>query len=369
MKTLKFPAISPKVRRFLIFSVTVGGGSVLILYDLPIELLIGATVAMGCLMLILLGAVPLADLRPVRIRENILTWKEKRKDAAAAAAQARSVQKSESGRFGEILGSLSGAVHGGFGHLKTTLFHRDETFKEIDTKLDSTVKGGDALPDPAGSTPVAGGAAASDSLLDVSMEDLDSLDLDDPETGSAPSSSLDIPLDSDLPLPTTDDAVVSGILEANASELEEFSELGDIDELDGELDGLDDVDLDELDLPDEEDLAAEVDSLSPEPDAKAVGAGAEPAQSAAPPQPEPPEPATEEEPQEENMLAFAMGGGNSDALMDLLKADSKKQKTEDYDSLLRDMKDVKVSATDLVTELQETLDIMNNPKKQVKQND
>lgn len=367
MKTMKSSAINPKIRRFLIFSVTVGGGSILILYDIPIGLLIGVTVAMGCLMLILLGAVNLADIRPARIRENIQIWKEKRKQAATTAVQAGSVQKSELSRFGMILGSLPGALHDGFGHLKTTLFHREEALKEIDTKLDSVMKGEDILPDPAISRPVApvsGGAEMSDSSLDVSMEDLDNLDLDDVEAGSAPSSSPDIQLDKDLPLPATDEATVSSILKENASELEEFSELGDINE----LDGLDDVNLDELDLPDEEDLAAEVNDLSPEPDAKTADASAEPVQPpAAPPQPVPPEQPAEEKTDEENMLAFAKGGGDPDALMELLKADSKKKKTDEYDSLLRDMKDVKVSAADLVTELQDTLDILNNPKKQEKQ--
>lgn len=381
MKTLKFPEINPKIRRFLIFSATVGAGSVLILYDPPIELLIGATVAVGCLMLLLLGAVHLSDLRPAMIRENVRAWREKRKEVAEV--QAPPVQKKESsGRIGAVLVSLPAAVHDGIGRLKATLLHRDKTFQEIDEKLDSTVKGQDAVPDPAGalpvapiagagvaSSPVAGGAAApADPLLDVSMEDLESLNLDDPENGSGVSPSLDISLDSDLPMAPTDDAIVSGILEANSAELEEFSDLGDIDELDSELAGLDEISLDELDLPDEADLAAEVDGLSPEPAADALAAAIAPA---APPQPPaPPEQVVEEEPEEENMLAFAMGGGDSDALMDLLKTDSKKQRKEDYNSLLRDMKDVKVSADDLVTGLQDTLDILKNPKKKkVKHND
>lgn len=359
MKTLKFPEISPKIRRFLIFSATVGAGSVLILYDLPAEVLIGATVATGCLMLILVGAVRLSDLRPAAIRENIRAWREKKREAP--------VQRTgPSGRIGAVLGTLPSAVHDGIEQLKATLLRREKTFQEIDAKLDSTVKGQDAVPDPAGAlpvTPVAGGSPApSDPLLDVSMEDLENLNLDDPETGSGVASpSLDIPLDGDLPLAPADDAVVSGILEANSSELEEFSDLGEIEE----LEDLSEIDLDALDLPDEADLAAEVDGFSPEPAAETVAA---PVQPLAPPAP--PEPVVEEEPQEENMLAFAMGGGSDDALMDLLKTDSKKQRKEDYNSLLRDMKDVKVSAGDLVTELQDTLDILKNPKKKVKkQND
>jgi hypothetical protein len=372
MKTLKFPAINPKIRRFLIFSATVGAGSVLILYDLPAEVLIGATVATGCLMLILVGAVHLSDLRPATVRETIRVWREKRKQTAAAPAPAAPVQKgASSGRIGAVLGALPAAVHDGVERLKATLLHREKTFQEIDAKLDSTVTGQDVLPDPAGAlpvTPVAGGgvsAAPADPLLDVSMEDLENLNLDDPEAGSGTSPSLDIPLDTELPMAPADDAVVSGILEANSSELEEFSELGDIEE----LDGLDSISLDELDLPDGADLTAEVDGLSPEPAAEpAKAAGAAFAAPAAPSAP--PEPVVEEPPQEENMLAFAMGGGSDDALMDLLKSDSKKQRKEDYNSLLRDMKDVKVSADDLVTELQDTLAILKSPGKKVKkQND
>jgi len=359
MKTVKFPEISPKIRRFLIFSATVGAGSVLILYDLPVEVLIGATVAAGCLMLLLLGAVHLSDLRPAAVRESIRAWREKRREAPVQRA-------GPSGRIGAVLGTLPVAVHDGIARLKATLLHREEAFEEIDAKLDSMVKGEVTVPDPAGAMPAAGGAAAApeDSLFDVSMEDLENLDLDDPEPVSGTSPSLDIPLDRDLPLAPADDAVVSGILEANSSELEEFSELGDIGDLDSELEDLGEINLDELDLPDEADLAAEVDNLSPEP---AADAAAAPAQPSAPPAP--PEPVVEEKPEEENMLAFAMGGGDADALMDLLKSDSKKQRKEDYNSLLRDMKDVKVSADDLVIELQDTLEILKNPKKKVKAND
>ncbi|WP_298666875.1 hypothetical protein [uncultured Methanofollis sp.] len=401
MKTLKFPEINPKIRRFLIFSSTVGAGSVLILYDPPIEILLGATVAVGCMMLILLGAVHLSDLRPAVIRENVRAWREKRKEAANAPVPvAPAVQKAaSSSKIGAVFGTLPAAVHASIERLKTTLLHREEVFKDIDAKLDSAVKGQDSVPGPVpdptsapSATPIAGAgvasaaesAAPSDPLLDISMEDLENLNLDGMETeeeaGDSPS--LDIPLDKDLPETPADDAAVSEILEANSAELEEFSELGDIGELDeelkGELDGLNDLDLDGLDLPDETDLAAEVDGLSPDPAAPATGAaggagGADGATAlakpAVPQPPVPPEQAIEEKPEENNMLAFAMGGGDSDALMDLLKSDSKKQRKEDYNSLLRDMKDVKVSADDLVTDLQKTLEVLKNPKKMVKHND
>jgi len=68
MRKPELPSISPKTRRTLIFLVTVAAGTLLILYDLPAEYLLGGTIAAGCIVLISFGAIKLSDLRPKNIR-------------------------------------------------------------------------------------------------------------------------------------------------------------------------------------------------------------------------------------------------------------------------------------------------------------
>lgn len=79
MRKPELPSISPKTRRTLIFLVTVAAGTLLILYDLPAEYLLGGTIAAGCIVLIAFGAIKLSDLRPKNIREGLKAWVAERK--------------------------------------------------------------------------------------------------------------------------------------------------------------------------------------------------------------------------------------------------------------------------------------------------
>lgn len=368
MRKPELPSISPKTRRTLIFLVTVAAGTLLILYDLPTEYLLGGTIAAGCIVLIAFGAIKLSDLRPKNIREGLKAWVAERKQRPLRkeapkekiGSRTAAAPEEKGGRVRAALASLSGVVHGGAGRLKASLFHKDETFKKIDMILDAEIAGGAASNGPDTSAAVQGGenapaplSGAADPFFDISEEDLENLTLDGEESDQA-RSPVDITLDDEIPSLASSDSIVSEIFRANAAELEEFSELGDISELDetlGEIGGVDlgEVDLDALDLS-EEDLSEITPDTGSEDDTPEAALADN--ASILPEIPE--EPEEEEAPEEENLVAFASGGG-SDSLMDILKSDVKQRKKGDYNSLLRGMKGMKINADDLVDELEETL--------------
>lgn len=354
MKRPGLPSISPKTRRTLIFLVTVLAGTLLMLYDIPTTYLLGGTVAAGCLVLLAFGAVKLSDLRPKNIRDGLKAWvaeikqRPRKKDAGKEGAIVKTGPEPDKtgGGLRAALASLPGVVRGGAGRLKASLFHKDETFKKIDTILDAEIAGGAAAAGDGAPAPLSG---AADLLLEISEDDLEGLTLDGEEP--EPGSSVNISLDTEIPALSADETAISEIFRANAAELEEFSELGEIGELDealGEIGGVDEVDLDALDLSDEE-ISGITPETGSEEDSPATAA-AEDAEAL----PELPEEPEEEAPEEEDMAAF-VSGGNADSLMDILKSDVKQRKKGDYNSLLRGMKGMKINADDLVGELEETL--------------
>ncbi|MDD3934221.1 MAG: hypothetical protein PHP55_10190, partial [Methanoculleus sp.] len=59
------------LRRPLLFLITVGTGSLIILVDAPVEVIVAGTVLAGFLALIITGALDLADLKPSRLRRAL----------------------------------------------------------------------------------------------------------------------------------------------------------------------------------------------------------------------------------------------------------------------------------------------------------
>ncbi|OPY35388.1 MAG: hypothetical protein A4E35_02451 [Methanoregula sp. PtaU1.Bin051] len=76
--------MNERVRRILIFGTIVTAGSVLIFFDLPLLIIIPAIVAVGIVLLILLGAITLSDLKSVG---TIFKKREKEKTPAGAGAK------------------------------------------------------------------------------------------------------------------------------------------------------------------------------------------------------------------------------------------------------------------------------------------
>lgn len=385
MKKISFPTIDPTIRRLLIFFSTVSIGSVFIIYDVSTEMLIIGTVAAGSLTLFIFGAAKLSDLRPSQIKkavhkavEDFKVRKEKSTGRKSAGKEKASLLKGQAdGKLApviSVLKSFTEAMRGGTERLKATLFHRDEKFEEIDTALASAgVAGGAAAASGAvAESSGAGGLDLDDEEFEDALEGLDLGDegLDDLED-VADAEDLEISTDAETPPeasadPEPDDAAVSAILEAHSDELEEFEELGEIEDLDTDLsedleglEDLDDLDLDSLEIDE-----GGIEGVQPEPEEEASSEEEAPAADLAPPQKTGAAAAASGEDEENDgefdMLAFANGGGDSTGLMALLKEDVKKAKTEDYDSLLRDMKGQKFKADDLVEELEDTLKELGN---------
>ncbi|QYZ80248.1 hypothetical protein E2N92_12810 [Methanofollis formosanus] len=363
MKKIRFPTIDPTVRRLLIFLSTVTIGSVFILYDVPTELLVVGTVAAGCLTLFIFGAAHLSDLKPSQIKKAIREFRAGKKKAEGPV-QVGTEKKQGKGIVASLRSAcaqLPGAFGDSAGRLKTTLFHKDEKIKEIDSALEAAMAAPGGAPE---AVREAGGPGGGLDLGDDEFgdEDLEGLDLG--EGGLAVSGhGLDIPLDAEVPGAAVDASAVSAILEAHAEELEEFAELGEIEDLDNDLsedlEGLDEVDLDSLDLSD-----ADIDGIQPEPeDEEEDSSLTEALQADLAPQPDAgggAAPAAGEEGGSggPDMLAFATGSGDPNDLMSLLKDDVKKKRAEDHDSLLRDLKGKKFEAENLAGELEETLGML-----------
>ncbi|QSZ66290.1 hypothetical protein RJ40_01630 [Methanofollis aquaemaris] len=370
MKKISFPTIDPTVRRLLIFLSTVTIGSVFILYDVPTELLLIGTVVAGSLTLFIFGAARLSDLKPSQIKKAIQEFRVRREKTegqdSAGRENAILTKKQDQDTLVSLrlaCAQLSGVFRGGAERLKATLFHKDEKLKEIDSALEVAMASGGAVSASEASAG-AGGVGALALGDDEFDDDLEGLDLGDEELDSG--SALEIPLDAEVPGVSADLSAVSAILEAHAEELEEFAELGEIEDLDSDLsedlDGFDEVDLDSLDLSD-----AEIDDLQPEPEEENAPSLTETLQAdIAPPQDAGGAAAAsageEEDGSGVDMVAFATGSGDPNDLMSLLKEDVKKKKTEDHDSLLRDLKGKKFEAKDLLGELEETMGMLK-PKK------
>ncbi|HOC84311.1 MAG TPA: hypothetical protein PKJ67_06860, partial [Methanoculleus sp.] len=59
------------LRRALLFLITIGMGSLIILVDAPVEVILAGTVLAGFFALVITGALNLAELRPSRLRKAL----------------------------------------------------------------------------------------------------------------------------------------------------------------------------------------------------------------------------------------------------------------------------------------------------------
>jgi hypothetical protein len=124
------------------------------------------------------------------------------------------------------------------------------------------------------------------------------------------------------------------------------------------MDGLDGFDLVGIDLS-EEDTSVPAPASAPAPVSPSAMKAANPAAGSPMGASEPPKPTSPAFSPEQDMLSFSKGKGQDDDLMASLKSDVTSVKKNDYASLIRDMKDIRVNASDLKSELEDLL----KPKK------
>lgn len=329
------------------------------------------------------------------VTEKAALKKEKERKPKKEKQEKKVKSPGQKGGTGEFFSSLKGAFAVLGKNLKRgtrSKRERETHEKKIDTLLDQSIRGGgvasldDILPEatPAEKkkevdpfTALVGEDLNADLLNDIEGADDFSI-LDDSELGSgtgigeAPAmatgpdaqadvSGMDIGLSGDeapIMLDETNDAdEVKDILEANKGEIDLSQDAG-MDLGEDAMEGLDGLDLEGIDLGEAEAPAA-APAAAPASGSSAGMKAASPPAGSPLGKSEPPKPAAPAFSPEQDMLSFSKGKGQDDDLMASLKSDVKSVKKNDYASLIRDMKDIRVDVTDLKSELEELL----KPKK------
>ncbi len=363
------------LRRPLLFLITVGTGSLIIVVDATIEVVVAGTVLAGFLALVVTGALDLAELKPSRLRSALSERGEKKKQPDApetkkpdvTAEKLSPIPKRSSTRIDlsllpGMLRTLVTSVRETIAHARAPEGEKKNQFAELDAMLDQAVDG--AVPDPS-ITPVppkAGGGAVDPlaSLADLDLDSLEALDLDGEVSGPGTMFESD-----QISLLSGEDAdAISEILKAHQSDLDDIDLSGtgehagtlppiaaDVPELPGgdgmldmsalseELSALDDLDPDEI----EGEIEGEEEDVDTEEPVRDEGILEE----------------LEEETKEDfDMVSFASGGTVDDDLITELKSDAKKKKFVEDISLVRDLRGERYKAKDLVAELEDVLAAM-----------
>jgi len=405
------------LRRVILFTVIVITGSVMILFDVPLIFMIPLILAVGFVILLLLGAITVADFRSVFKKKKLKNPKkisliqrldgmkffEKKPvqpDKKPASPQKKEeLTKSAAKKTGA--GSTLRLFFTSLGSLRTVLKERSKQAKKVEhinelldkavsekvksSALASAGKGAGPKIPPSGS---GGGPGQKeqekdqDPFLSLSGDEFDVslLDgLDDQETprstssGQIPTPSAPVPgstltmNEPEIPMPSLDiRSEADEILKDNEGGLEEFRGLEGGESIDQEFSDLDNINLDDIDLDvdmEEETPSATAGSPSPA-ESPTTTVKADWIASDAPKGADLP---GDEVSTQDDMSQFAGGASGSDAdLLSSLASDVKHVTKEKNTSLLRDLKDFKAPATDIeneLTDVYETMKTVPNPRK------
>jgi hypothetical protein len=388
------------LRRPILFAVIVITGSLLILFDIPIIVMIPIVLIVGFAILLILGAITIAEIKTGLgnlIRRSAPAQKNKAQSVKATAKQPEKKTDKKSGIGLQITSFVSSVKS--LGTILKERSKRGKKVEDINMMLDKTVSekvekktaaasggntGDTSVPLPSGG---AGGMTKDqDPFLSLSEDEFDMglLDsLDDqasPLTTAGITDSTPAPIsdatsletnEPDIPLPSLDiDDAAGNILKDNAEGLDEFGDLGSMESLDSDFGDLENLSLDGVDL-DEDGQEEPGQSLeTPDADApvKAVAitetgkdeVKTEWIKSDAP------KDATQFEDQistQSDMAAFAGGGGSDADLLSSLASDVKQVKVEKNLSLLRELKDFKAPASEVESELSDMFTRMSTIQK------
>lgn len=366
-----------KLRRPLLFLITVGTGSLIIVFDAPVEVIVAGTVLAGFLALVLTGALDLAELRPSRLRSALAERSKKDRSkpaetktpaAAGKPSPLRAFASKEIDLFG-MVGTLTASIRETIAHVRAPEGEKKSRIENIDAMLDAAVDGTVPAPSVAPVPPKAGGGAADPlaSLADLDLDALEALDLDGDSSGSGAAfdsdqitllseedadavseilkahqndlDDLDLPSGLDLAGDAGEPATTLPPMAADVPELPEGDGMPDMGALGDELSALEDLDPGEIEIEGEEEEAG-----AEEPDTDEL-------------LPEEPEIIPEED---FDMVSFASGGAADDDLISAIKSDSKKKKFVEDISLVRELKGEKFAARDLAVELEDILTTMKS---------
>jgi hypothetical protein len=410
------------LRRVILFAVIVITGSVMIFFDVPLILMIPLILAVGFVILMLLGAITVADFKGLFTRKKTKNVKKisffqrlngmkffEKKPVQPATPQSvpdkkkvppkSDVKTPASSATTASTAKKPGAVSHlrsfftSLGSLRSILKERSKQAKKvehIDALLDKAVsekvkisplatagKGADTKIPSQGATTGPGikdREKEQDPFLSLSGDEFDTSLLDginepesfkpassgqSPESGTATPGSTLTMSEPEIPLPSLDiDFEADSILKNNEMGLEEFSSLEGAESIDQDFSDLDDVNLDDIDL--------DVDLEEETPPAATVSPSSAENQK---PEVNPDwiasdAPKGADLPQnqtstDKDMAAFAGGAAGSDAdMLSSLASDVKHVPKEQNLSLLRDLKDFKAPASEIESELQYVHDRM-----------
>jgi hypothetical protein len=408
------------VRRILLFAVILIAGLVLVLFDLPAIFLLLVVIALAVVVLVINGSIKLPKLKVPKITFSLPKGAKKnpkvqKPPVAQKPVKEKSIKKQQSGtksstgkKSGKMPGSFStikdafssmgkaiSVIAGDIGKARRPAAAKQREKQKLDQMLDQSVQGRapdirsleDANPEivPAGKQIVADPFSTlvkeqmNTELLDsVQLDDeigdlsaLNDLDLGSDMSGAFGDdiSNLDVSLDTDDGITIDDDSEtdeVASILAANIGELEAGEEGGE-DTMSNEmaLGGLEDLDINNIDLDQElgDPDGPDVKETRPEPSPvvspqapvqKASSSGSAPMGGSMFASAPSSKVESAEKPKDmgDSMLAFSSGKGMDDDLMASLKSDASSVKKDNNAPLLRDLKDVKVPAADLERELE-----------------
>ncbi len=411
------------VRRILLFVVILIAGLVLILFDLPAVFLVLVVIALAFVALLINGSIKLPNLRVPKLASSKKGTKTEEKGQKSPVTQKAAPEKSgkkpepspkkvtkttsstTTGRFSTIRGAFSSmgqafsVIAGDIGKARKTSSAKQRDKQKLDQMLDQSVQGRapdirslkEANPEivPSGKQTVSDPFSTlvkeqmNTELLDSegAGEDLGDLaSLNDFDLGADMSgafgddiANLDISLDAEEGIAIDDDSdtdEVASILAANMGDLDPGEEETDPLSNDMNLGGLEDLDINSIDLdqelgdPDNPEKKESRTVAQPEKSPPGVSqkpTSSSPAVMGGSPLASAPsaKPAIVETPKDmsNSMMAFSSGKGMDDDLMSSLKSDAAGVKRNDNAPLLRDLKDVKVPATDLEKDLEGILNM------------
>jgi len=353
--------VRESLRRPLLFLITVGTGSLIIILDANPEVVVAVTVLAGFLALLVTGALNLSELKSSNLRAAFRGWRRKKKKPEAPnAVGAEPSPAAKGGRFSGMLGTFTASIRETIAHARASDSKKKEGIEKIDNMLDRAVEGADAGSSPAAAPPRPGGSV-TDPLASLADLDLDSIaDLDLNEEGPDLGGSFS-PEDVSL-LSAEDMDAVSEILKTHQTEIEVPAGVSggsvlppiaaevpgiagdegipDIGILRDELSALDDLDPAEIRIEVEGEEEEEEEEPAPEEEV----------------------PEVEEKKEDFDIVSFASGGTVEDSLITTLKADARRKKFVEDVSLLRELRGEKIAAKDLAAELEEILEALRSQR-------
>jgi hypothetical protein len=386
-------------RRLVLFVVIVGTGSVLILVDIPLILLLPLIVVVGFLLLVLLGSITVTDIKNAfsklalkNLRQRLSSKKsdsvkllEKKTTVQKGVGEKKTEKKAPAKPAGKNNGiryhlSLLASSVTSFGRIITERKKPAKKPEEINKLLEHTITekvsresalaSAGTVPTAPGSNRGGGGALPSekgdeiDPFLSLSDEDLGTglLDgLDEPEPAADPHALTQAESDPglsmpDLEMPAMPDEMAAdadAILKANADTgSDELNGLDGMEAVDETLDDLDSINLDDIDLGDDSGTQ-EPAPLTPMTPVAGPAPGTGSLIPATPITPAGLDSSAEDDQADISSFAAGTATGSDEDMLSSLASDIKQVKKEQDISLLRDLKDFKAPATEIEQDLTE----------------